>query len=45
MAAQYDSLLRCAWEWEMRGSHRSRGIPIGMKIKLLKLMGMGQELE
>ena len=36
---------RCAWEWKMRNFHTSREIPMGMGIKLLKLMGMGQEWE
>ena len=33
------------WEWEMKDSHPSRGIPMGMGTKLLKLMGMGRESE
>ena len=28
----------------MRDSHLSRGIPMGMGTKLLKLMGMGTEM-
>ena len=30
---------------EMRDSYPSRGIPLGMGTKLLKLMGMGQKWE
>ena len=34
---------RCAWEYGMQCSHPSRGIPMGMGTKLLKLMGIGRE--
>ena len=41
--AYTDAHKRCAWEWEMQDSHPSRGIPMGMGTKLLKLMGIGWE--
>ena len=36
---------RCAWKLEMPDFYPSRGIPMGMKTKLLEIMGMGRQRE